>query len=197
MKNTFIITTLILASFTLFNCNKVENKPPTVISEHSIKDSATTEPKLPNTDQDSTAEKIAHYIATEYIKPEDLEAMEISDRKFRYKEIDLNGDGNKEVFVIFSTPYFCGTGGCSMILLDDQLKPITKFTVIRPPVFADPETKNGWKILYIKDREEWRELIFENGKYPSNPSVLPATTKKPSDNAIGIFENGESKDIEF
>lgn len=199
MKNSIIIQLLVLASLSLFNCNKVEKNPIEEIKKISTKgnDSVTATPNMENTNNDDIAKRIANYINNDYLSPEDLQSIEVSDRKFRYQQIDLNADGKKEVFVMFSTPYFCGTGGCSMILFDNDLKPITKFTVTRPPVFVNPNTKNGWNILYIKDREEWKELIYEDGKYPSNPTILPTTDKKPSEVAIGIFENGESKDYEF
>lgn len=154
-------------------------------------------PNLEKTKRDDTAKRIAQYITTDYLSPEDLQSIEVSDRKFRYQEIDLNADGEKEIFVMFSTPYFCGTGGCSMILLDHQIKPITKFTVTRPPVYANPDTKNGWNVLYIKEREEWKELVYNNGTYPSNPSILTTTGAKPSNVATGIFEDGETEDYPF
>lgn len=199
MKNSIIIQSLVLASLSLFSCNKVENNPIEEIKKLSTNDndSVTATPNMENTNNDDIAKRIANYITNDYLSPEDLQAIEVSDRKFRYQQIDLNADGKKEVFVIFSTPYFCGTGGCSMILFDNDLKPITKFTVTRPPVYANPDTKNGWNVLYIKDREEWKQLIYENGTYPSNPTILPTTTAKPSNVATGIFEEGEFEDYPF
>ena len=191
MKKHLITRFLILAPvlFLTFQCSKTETNSVPEPQKLSLSDTITAKPKLENQDQKDTAEKIAHYIANEYLTPGDLKAITMSERKFRYQQIDLNGDGKMEVFVSFYTPYFCGTGGCTMLLLNDHLKPITKFTVTRPPIYADPEMKNGWKILYFQNGNAWKALIFENGKYPSNPSILPDSIKKPSDKAEGIFVN--------
>lgn len=189
MKKHLITRSLILmpVAFLTLQCNKKETSPATETQKLSLSDTVTAKPKLQPENQDDTAEKIAHYIANDYLTPGDLKAIPMSERKFRYQQIDLNTDGKMEVFVSFYTPYFCGTGGCTVLLLDDQLKPITKFTVTNPPLFAEQETTDGWKTLLVQDRDGWKQLAYKNGKYPSNPSVLPASSKEPSDYAQGIF----------
>lgn len=194
MKKYLITRSLILlpVAFLMLQCNKTETSPAPEPQKLSLSDTVTAKPKLEQDDR-GTAEKIAHYIANEYLTPGDLKAIPMNDRKFRYQQIDLNGDGQMEVFVSFYTPYFCGTGSCSMVLLDDHLKPITKFTVTRNRLFAGPEVKNGWKTLLMEDNKGWKELTYENGKYPSNPSLLPATSKERSDKAEGIFEDKQAE----
>lgn len=189
MKKHLITPLLILVPVALLilQCSKTENSPAPETKKLSLSDTVTAKPKLEHQGQKDIAEKIAHYIANEYLTPGDLKAIPMSDRKFRYQQIDLNGDGKMEVFVSFYTPYFCGTGGCAMLLLNDHLKPITKFTVTKPPIYADPEMKNGWKTLYVQDGKAWKALAYKNGKYPSNPSVLPDSFKTPSDKEGGIF----------
>ncbi|KFC21308.1 hypothetical protein [Epilithonimonas lactis] len=189
MKKHLITRSLILVpmAFLTLQCNKTETSPAPAPQKLSLSDTVTAKPKLQPENKDDTTEKVAHYIANEYLTPGDLKAIPMSERKFRYQTIDLNTDGKMEIFVSFFTPYFCGSGGCSMVLLDDHLKPITKFTVTTPPLYAEQETTDGWKTLLVQDRDGWKQLTFKDGKYPSNPSVLPASTKEPSDYAQGIF----------
>jgi hypothetical protein len=199
MKKHLITRFLVLLPLSLFifQFHKKDTLPSPKKHQLSLSDTVKAKPNLQHTDKDDTLEKIAHYIANDYLSPADLKVIGMNERKFRFEPIDLNGDGRKEVFISFFTPYFCGTGGCTMILLDDNLKPITKFTVTRPPVYIDPATQNGWNILYLQDGDQWKELTYKNGKYPSNPSVLPNTSKKPIDKAIVIFKNTQSIDYKF
>src|SRR6218665_1960255 len=199
MKKHLITRFLILAplAFLTLQCSKTDNSPAPEPQKLSLSDTVTAKPKLEHQDQKDTAEKIAHYIANEYLTPGDLKAITMSERKFHYQQIDLNGDGKTEVFLSFYTPYFFRTGGCAMLLLNDHLKPITKFTVTRPPVYADSATKNGWKILYLQDGYQWKALHYKNGKNPSNPSVLPKSSEKPSEQATIIFPDNDAKDYTF
>lgn len=195
MKKHLITRSLILVplAFLTLQCSKKETSPATESQKLSLSDTVTAKPKLDNKDEKDIVEKIAHYIANEFLTPRDLKAIPMSERKFRYQQIDLNTDGKMEVFVSFYTPYFCGTGGCTVLLLDDHLKPVTKFTVTTPPLFAEQETTNGWKTLLVQDRDGWKELTYKNGKYPSNPSLLPASSKEPSDYAQGIFTDKQAE----
>lgn len=151
-------------------------------------------------DQDSMsvndlAEKIKEVITTKYLKPEDLKVIDSAERKFSYHEIDLNNDGKKEIFVNFFTPYFCGSGGCSLALLDSDLNIISRFTVAETPLFISPDTKNGWNVIYTKSRGKWKALEYENGKYPSNPSVVKDSKAEPDTKSISIFKDQDQSKI--
>lgn len=150
-----------------------------------------------NTVEDSLAIKIKDYITSEYLKSEDLKVMDAAERKFNLYQIDLNNDGKKEVFVNFFTPYFCGSGGCSLALLDSNLKLINKFTVTRTPISIDSKTENGWKVLWLQDGDSWKMLSNKNGKYPSNPSVVESANSAPESNALKLFNNNLSKPYSF
>ena len=139
------------------------------------------------------AANIRNFLIHDYLK-DDLAWMEKSERKFQFYKIDLNGDGKDEIFVRFMTPYFCGTGGCTFLLLDDHGEIITEFSVTRAPIFAETTKVNGWSLLLIKDQGVFKELKYENGTYPSNPSLLPkAPYDAPSGHAEIMFDEQFAK----
>lgn len=84
--------------------------------------------------------------------------VEISDRRARYlyARVDLNGDGEKEVFAYLLGSIFCGSGGCDLFLFgsgdegsgEDRLALVQKFPLSRLPVIVAPETTNGWSDLF-------------------------------------------------
>ena len=143
---------------------------------------------------DKLAIEIKNYITTKLLAEEDLKLIPEGQRKFQFYEIDMNNDGEDEVFVNFMTPYFCGSGGCTILLLNNQLKLITKFTVTRTPLFAEQTLKNGWRILLTRSEGELKEMIYNDGTYPSNPSVIEkAPYDAPSGHAEIMFDTNFSK----
>lgn len=151
-----------------------------------------------STDQ-QTADNIKNFLINEYLK-EELSLLTANDRKFQFYKIDLNADGNDEIFVRFMTSYFCGSGGCTFLLLDQYSEIITRFSVTRAPIFVEPSKVNDWSLLLVKDAGVFKELIFQDGSYPSNPSVLPkAPYDAPSGHAQVMFHDElyESKTFEF
>ncbi len=148
--------------------------------------------ELRSTD-DEVAERIGKILVSRDLK-NDLAFIGKSDRKFQFHQIDLNGDGDKEIFVRFLTAYFCGTGGCTFLLLDKEGNRLTRFSVTRAPIYAEKKKVNGWAILLVKDRGVFKELKYENGTYPANPSVVAkAPRDAPSDQAEVIFYEDFSK----
>lgn len=136
---------------------------------------------------DPLVEDLKNYINTEYLTEGDSRAISEEQRKFQFETMDLNNDGNKEVFVYFNTSYFCGTGGCTILLLNDKLEPITEFTVTRPPLFFEETTENGWRTILMKSENKWRNLIYEDGTYPSNPSIVETTDDTPTESTQQLF----------
>ncbi|WP_379963623.1 hypothetical protein [Epilithonimonas sp. UC225_85] len=153
--------------------------------------------KSESSSEDSLAVKVQDYITSQYLKSEDLKVMDISERKFNLYQIDLNNDGKKEIFINFFTPYFCGSGGCTLALLDSDLTLINRFTVTRTPITIDSTIENGWKVLWLQDANAWKKLTHKNGKYPSNPSLINSSKETPKDNAIKLFEGNSSKSYSF
>ena len=174
-------TATMTPSNTTVNHNSTNNSP-----ENQTRDAATI---ISETVNDPLARKLKKYLAEEYLTEADNRAIEEKERLFQLYEIDLDNDGKKEVFVNFVSPYFCGSGGCTLLLLNSDLKLITKFTVTRIPIFAEKDLANGYKKLLNESEGEWKELIFDGKKYPSNPTLLKKSKiEQPSYEAEIIFD---------
>lgn len=151
------------------------------------------------TTDEAIASKIKHYLTTDYLK-NDIKFMSKEDRKFQFQTVDLNNDGQQEIFINFITPYFCGSGGCTLLLLDNDWKTITRFTVTSTPIMIEPNKEQKWAVLLVKDNGVWKDLLYKNGKYPSNPSLLSKSkVDAPSGHAQVIFseEFSPAKTFDF
>ncbi|MGA9270356.1 MAG: hypothetical protein WBV45_07020 [Lutimonas sp.] len=141
----------------------------------------------PQSTNEQTAANLQNFLKN--YTASDYENLTENDKRFQFYEVDLNDDGNKEIFVRFMGPYFCGTGGCTFLLLDKYAEIITRFTVTRAPIFIEQRKRNGWSLLLVKDSAVFKELVYENGSYPNNPSVLPkAPYDAPSGHAEVMFD---------
>ncbi|MCF8714998.1 hypothetical protein JM658_09200 [Joostella atrarenae] len=190
---------LFLTFVSFISCKEPNNKNTDTVEKITIEshekeiENPVQENYAQQTVNDELAERIKTYLKEVYLK-NDIDILEENDRKFQLYEIDLNDDDENEVFINFFTRYFCGTGGCAMLLLDTHLKPITKFSVMNPPLFVEKTKKNKWAIILIKDAGVYKELIYSEGKYPSNPSVLEkAPYDAPSGHAEILFSDDYSK----
>ncbi|MGB0838217.1 MAG: hypothetical protein ACPGRE_08955 [Flavobacteriaceae bacterium] len=120
--------------------------------------------------------KVQHYLSQTYVDvPKEY-------RKFEFYSSDLNSDGSLEYFVKLVSPYFCGTGGCSILLLDSQFKLLVKFTV-SDVFYLQTEMSNGWKVILTESEGQWRKLEYP---YPNNPSILPISKDRPSSNSVAL-----------
>lgn len=103
------------------------------------------------------------------------------DRRYLYDEYDLDDNGKKEILVYLGGSYFCGTGGCTLLLMDHEGNVITSFSVTDTPVIYDSKKTNGWRNLFIQTGGKFHVVKFDGRKYPSNPSVQPVLTLTPGD----------------
>lgn len=102
-------------------------------------------------------------------------------RKFIFFEYDLNDDSKNEILVGLTGSYFCGSGGCTQYVLDNQGNVITKFTVAGYPVVIDNNKTKGWKDLIILSGGKNRIVKFDGKKYAANPSTQPELKVLPGD----------------
>ncbi|PWB26827.1 hypothetical protein [Flavobacterium sp. HTF] len=114
----------------------------------------------------------------------DLPAMTKEDQYFYYEAFDLNNDNKNEYFVGFSSSYFCGSGGCSGYILNNDGSLINSFSVTDFPIYVTTSSTEKFSDLLMKSGSEFHLVKIKNGKYPSNPSVqqvwkgeVPKSTK--------------------
>lgn len=141
-----------------------------------------------NSVDDLMSKNITNFLTQSYLK-DDLQFLSENDRKFQMYKIDLNGDGKDEYFVRLMGSYFCGSGGCTFLLLDRYSEIITKFTVMRPPIYVSVEKENGWRKLMVESEGKYKELVFDGKRYPSNPSVVSDSEKTPGNDYEVLFDD--------
>lgn len=118
---------------------------------------------------DKTVELIRKQL--QILLKKDLPAMTKEDHFFYFEAYDLNDDKKNEYFVGFSNSYFCGGGGCSGYILNNDGSLINSFTVTDFPIFIGTTSSEKFKDLIFKSNNTLYSLKMKNGKYPSSPSV--------------------------
>lgn len=163
--------------------NKPNAKIPTAV-DTIAPDYADTTPGS-QYDINTTSKKTAALIRTvlPVVLKENYQFISKANRRFIFFETDLNDDGRKEIFVGFNGLDFCGTGGCTALLLTADGKLITYFTVADYPFIIYNKKTKGWKNLVVRSNHADRLLTWNGSKYPSNPSVAPKYKGLPSDEA--------------
>jgi len=187
-----ILKVTIISFFTfvvLLSCGKSKEESKNVVNP----DNKTTLQKVSEnfsvqSVDDLMSKNIANFLTQSYLK-NDLQFLSENDRKFQFYKIDLNDDGKKEYFVRFMSSYFCGTGGCTFLLLDRYAEVINKFTVMDAPIYISKDKTNGWKKLIVQSVGKFKELIFDGKSYPSNPSVAPDSKTQPGADFEIIFDD--------
>ena len=74
--------------------------------------------------------------------------------RYVYGRVDLDGDGRDEVFVYLLGSFFCGTGGCNLLLLkspEEGYSLVNNFPISRLPVMVSGERTAGWSVIYRRE----------------------------------------------
>lgn len=99
--------------------------------------------------------------------------------RYYYNKVDLNDDGNPEVFVYLVGSPVCGTGGCSAVIFKQEngkYKLLSRFSLVRNPVIISNKKTNGYKdiIMYVSGggiESFFAQIKFDGTTYPGNPSI--------------------------
>ena len=172
MKNKIVMAFMILGIISCQNKDKTEQKNiiKTIVEDTLSKTVAGTADVSDAPVKDDKAVELIQKQLNIVLK-KDLPAMTKEDRFFYYEAFDLNNDKKNEYFVGFSNPYFCGSGGCSGYILNNDGSVINKFTVTDFPIYVTTSTSDKFYDLIFETGGNFHLLKFKNGKYPSNPSV--------------------------
>jgi hypothetical protein len=91
-------------------------------------------------------------------------------RRFNYTIQDLNADGKPEYVVVMLDSG--GTGGRVVYLFSHRLEVVTRWTVMKFPIYASTHIRHhGWADLYTRNMGKLRVAHFAGGSYPTNPSM--------------------------
>jgi putative lipoprotein len=124
--------------------------------------------------------------------PSELEASvrdwrpDHSPRAFSYGFVHLRDIGPADAIVLIRDPYYCGSGGCVLIVLegeaDGSFKLISTSTISREPLYLLPQKSHG--------RHDFTALVggggartcnvlmrFNGRRYPRDPSTAPCATQ--------------------
>lgn len=165
-----------LALISLYSCQKKETATDVAkdMDSTSVEAKVDSDSILVNKNPQSVDNKVVDLIRkqlTTVLLKDDLAAMTKEDRFFYYDAFDLNNDKKEEYIIGFSSPYFCGTGGCSGFILNNDGSLLNKFTVTDFPFFVGPNTSEKFQDLIVSSKGILYNVKMKNGKYPSNPSV--------------------------
>lgn len=191
MKKYVSLLCLILIGLTFQSCNNETSKENEELEQNQIENSSISDVETDTSDNQLVG-KIKAYLSNRFLTDGDKRAITKEQRKFQYYKVDLNNDDKDELFISFQNSYFCGTGGCTMLLLDNEFELITRFSPTRALYIKD-EMQNGWNILSTKIEGKWRNLIYKNETYPSNPTIVEISNNPPSTHARILFDNAANK----
>ncbi len=106
--------------------------------------------------------------------------------KYLYARVDLNGDSKEEmIFLMNDFGYFCGNGGCNLLIFASDKRLISNFTISNEPIYYSKNTTQGWNDLIISS-EGRRSIRFDGKYYPTNPTLEPIATEAQVRQAIRI-----------
>ncbi len=104
--------------------------------------------------------------------------------KYIYRRIDLDKDGQDEVVVYLLGPFFCGTGGCNLVILkatDGVYKVMANLPTTQLPLIASPDPYLSWIDLYTRKSgggaaSRFVKYSYERGAYRQKGVVPSAGT---------------------
>ncbi|EPE2693688.1 hypothetical protein L1D94_02075 [Vibrio alginolyticus] len=158
-----------VGSFTLVGCTATDNMP--------------TETKQPAPKINSvSAEVISSWIDSKVLAPEGL-SLEQDNLRYLSGSADLNSDGKAEYIVLLQDRYFCGSGGCSAYMFDNEGNVINRMSVTRTPIVLADSYSNGWQDFIVWSNGSYRLMSYNGESYPSNPSLEPKVDRDANQQA--------------
>ncbi|OXB00355.1 hypothetical protein B0A75_08545 [Flavobacterium oncorhynchi] len=170
MKSKIVIAIAILALYSCQNKTESKNIVKTIVQDTLSKTLGGTANLNEAPPRDDKAVELIRKQLGVLLK-KDIPAMTKDDRYFYYQEFDLNNDKKNEYFVGFSNSYFCGSGGCSGYILNNDGSVINRFTVTDYPIYVTSSSTEKFYDLIFESGGKFHLLKMKGGKYPSNPSV--------------------------
>ena len=102
---------------------------------------------------------------------------ELNNLRFMEVEVDLDHNYETREFLLYiMDSMVCGSGGCNLLVIDENGKTLSNTTVVKLPIYmptssiGDMNRNETWKPLYVWS-QGFRKLAPVDGRYPSNASM--------------------------
>jgi hypothetical protein len=188
MKSTFLIALTVLIVCACQNKEKANSNIIKTIAEDTLsKTVAGTADVSDAPAKENNAVELIQKQLNVLLK-EDLPAMTKKDKYFYYEAFDLNNDKKDEYFVGFSNPYFCGSGGCSGYILNNDGTLINSFTITDFPIYITTSSTEKFYDLIFETGGKFYIVKMKDGRYPSNPSVQKELTGRAPKESTKILD---------
>ena len=130
-------------------------------------------------------------------------ARPIGGIKYRGTLVDLNRDGKSEAVVRLEDPQWCGSGGCTTLVLSRESDGYTltsRITITQLPIRVLATSHNGWRDLGVGvagggEAAHEVALAFDGRSYPTNPSLAPARRPREPNGRILVGEDDPPRTI--
>lgn len=109
---------------------------------------------------------------------------------YRHAFVDLNDDGVDDAIVLLQGMAWCGSGGCTMLVLQGQkqgYKLISRSTVTNAPIRISQSTSHAWQNIIVHSDGGNRLMQFSGRQYPLNPSMQSRVPQSQSDSAQTVL----------
>ena len=124
-----------------------------------------------------------------HLYPKDeWKSLEPDLRRYEAADFDLNEDGVSEILLTLPTSNWCGSGGCTLWVLNSKGALISKTTVVDFPIGISSEKTNGWFDLFTLSNREHHVLKYGKKGYASNASTADVIEE-------GTRKSGTKKEI--
>lgn len=109
-----------------------------------------------------------------------------------------SGTNGDLTFVLFSGPEYCGSGGCTLLILsgggEGDYAVLGETTITRAPIRVLSTSTNGRPDVAVQVAGGGVEphealLVFDGTRYPSNPTVPPARRGDGAEGQVVIAED--------
>ena len=120
---------------------------------------------------------------------------------FEYALADLNGDGALDAVVLLTGSDWCGSGGCTLLILRGKaggFELVSTSTIINEPIRVAREREHGWHALLVSVKGGGIQpgfvlLRFDGRKFPFNPTLQPrASPAQIEASAPLVFRNADA-----
>lgn len=107
--------------------------------------------------------------------------------RYAYERVDLNGDGRPEALVYLMGSFFCGTGGCNLLVLREAPKGeyalVNDFSITQLPVIVSNLKSSGWSDIWRKEsgggaQPSYVRHVFDGNRYVKRERIPAANEPK-------------------